>query len=149
MNTISKLVALALLLSLSVPGVSEIYRWTDAQGRVHFSDNKPEEAAVERVEVRINTIQSVTVEKGAEPPDSPGVTSVVMYSTTWCGVCKKAKAYFRQRGIAFKEYDVEKSAKGRQDFARLGGRGVPLILVNGSRMSGFSAASFERLYAGR
>ena len=34
--------------------------------------------------------------------------NVVMYSSEWCGVCKKAKTYFNANDIPFREYDVEK-----------------------------------------
>ena len=73
---------------------------------------------------------------------------VVMYSTTWCGVCKRAKGYFRERDIPYREYDVEKSAKGRRDYQRLKGRGVPIILVGDQRMNGFSRDRFESIYRG-
>lgn len=71
-----------------------------------------------------------------------------MYSTTWCGVCKKAKRYFNQNGISYTEYDVEKSAKGKSDFKAMNGTGVPIILIGDARMYGFSPARFERLYFG-
>jgi hypothetical protein len=42
--------------------------------------------------------------------------------------------------------DIEKNRMARKEFDRLSGRGVPLILVGGSRMSGFSADLFMKLY---
>ena len=51
--------------------------------------------------------------------------------------------------IPFQEYDVEKTRKGKKDFAELKGRGVPILLVRGQRMNGFSASRFERLYESR
>lgn len=44
------------------------------------------------------------------------------------------------------EYDVEKSSKGKRDFKRLGGTGVPIILVGQKRLNGFSWETFEKLY---
>lgn len=69
-----------------------------------------------------------------------------MYSAVWCGVCKKARRYFIDNGIAFSEFDVETSQQGREDFERLGGRGVPIILVDDARMNGFNATRFAQLY---
>ncbi len=74
--------------------------------------------------------------------------SVVMYSAVWCGICKNAKRYFNQNGIAFKEYDIETSAKGRRDYKKLRGRGVPIILVGKKRINGFTPKSFKALYDG-
>ena len=72
---------------------------------------------------------------------------MVMYSASWCGVCKRAKAYFDDQGIVYDELDVEKDAQGKQDYARLGSRGVPIILVGGRRMDGFNITRFQQLYS--
>jgi hypothetical protein len=48
----------------------------------------------------------------------------------------------------FSEYDVDKSSKGKRDFKKLGGKGVPVILVGKQRMNGFSAGKFEKIYGG-
>lgn len=73
-----------------------------------------------------------------------------MYSTVWCGFCKKAKAYFKQKGISFSERDIEKSTKAKQEYQKLGGGGVPLILVGNKagtkKLSGFSIARFKTAY---
>lgn len=129
---------------------AEVYRWTDEHGRIHFGDKPPRSAGAEQVEIRINTYESPQIVYQPDEPEKPkaaGRKRVVMYSATWCGVCKRAAAYFRNKGIPFTEYDVENSAKGRADFKRLGGRAVPVILVGKARMNGFSAANFEQLYA--
>lgn len=71
---------------------------------------------------------------------------VVMYATSWCPYCRKARNYFRDNGIPFTEYDIEKNAQARREYDALGARGVPVILVGKKRMNGFSAAGFEKLY---
>jgi len=70
---------------------------------------------------------------------------VVMYATAWCPYCAKARAYFARTGTAYTEYDIEKSADARAEFKRLGGRGVPLILVGNEKMAGFNELAFESL----
>jgi len=70
---------------------------------------------------------------------------VVMYATSWCPYCAKARAYFAESGIAYVEHDVEKSARARAEFKRLGGRAVPLIVVGREKMNGFSEVGFEFL----
>lgn len=72
---------------------------------------------------------------------------VVMYATAWCPYCAKARAYFKRTGTAYTEHDIEKSADARAQFKRLGGRGVPLILVGDEKMAGFSELAFESLLA--
>ena len=69
-----------------------------------------------------------------------------MYSASWCGLCKKAKAYFKAEGISYTDYDIENSRKGRTGYKRLKGTGVPIIIVGDERMNGFSKGSFEKIY---
>lgn len=63
---------------------------------------------------------------------------VVMYATDWCGYCKQTRRFLDSKGIAYKEYDIEKSKEGRKAYEALGGRGIPLIDVNGTIIRGFS-----------
>ncbi|MEX2199616.1 MAG: glutaredoxin domain-containing protein [Burkholderiales bacterium] len=83
----------------------------------------------------------------AVPRTQAAAGLVVMYATSWCPYCAKARAYFGRKGIAYTEYDVEKSPTANAEFKRLGGRGVPLILVGREKMSGFSEAGFDALLA--
>lgn len=59
----------------------------------------------------------------------------------------RSREYLARRGIAYTEYDVEKSDIGKTEYRRLNGRGVPVILVGNQRMDGFSAEKLERMLA--
>jgi glutaredoxin len=85
----------------------------------------------------------------ASTPQSQPATAVpvVMYATAWCPYCAKARAYFKQTNTAYVEHDIEKSADANAEFRRLGGRGVPLILVGNEKLRGFSELAFESAYA--
>lgn len=74
------------------------------------------------------------------------INSVVMYSTSWCGYCRQARRYFKSKGIKYVERDIERSRLAKRAYDRLGGNGVPLIVVGENQMSGFSARKFDRLY---
>ncbi|WP_461481839.1 DUF4124 domain-containing protein [Porticoccus sp.] len=132
----------------SLVAQAEIYTWKDASGKVHFSDSKPANTPVESVEVRVNTIVAPSI-SDSDFLGARASAQVVMYSAEWCGVCKQARRYFQQQGIGFREYDIENSRKGRTDYERLNGRGVPIILVGAKRMDGFSAGRFQAIYAGQ
>lgn len=71
--------------------------------------------------------------------------SITMYSTSWCGYCSKARSFFDSRGIPFVEKDVETDRQGAAEFREIaGGRGgVPVIVVNGKVMRGFSQPAIE------
>jgi glutaredoxin len=72
---------------------------------------------------------------------------VVMYATAWCPYCARARAYFKRTNTAYVEHDIERSAEAHAEFRRLGGRGVPLILVGEEKLRGFSELAFESAYA--
>ncbi len=143
-----------ILVLLALPALAgEISKWKDASGRVHYGDTPPANVAAERLNVKPNVYESQTGERGFVPAPAaiatpkPKPKKVVMYSTVRCGYCRKARAYFKANGIAFTDYDVETSAKGQQDYRRMGARGVPVILVGDKRMMGFSESAFASLYA--
>ena len=70
---------------------------------------------------------------------------VVMYSTTWCGVCKRARAYFQEKRIEFEEHDVDKDPQARADYEMLNPRrSVPTLKIGDEVVVGFSAAAVER-----
>jgi len=79
--------------------------------------------------------------KLSPPPDYAAAHEgkVILYATTWCGYCKEARKLFKENDIDYFEYDVEKSEEGREQFRKLGGKGVPLILIDGEVLKGFDA----------
>ncbi len=127
---------------------AEIYKWTDESGRVHFGD-APTTTEAESVTVEVNSFESVEYDDidFYQPPVKKSVNkAVTMYATSWCGYCKKARAYFQQNNIAFTEYDIETNAQARKAYDKLGGRGVPVILIGKKRLNGFSEKGFQSLY---
>ena len=136
-----------LLMSSLLPGhlaEAEVFRYVDESGNTVYTDRAPPVSYGSAVvDTRPNTIA------GPVYDEEPEQKRVVMYSASWCGVCKKARAYFEMRGIEYEEYDVEKDEKGRRDFAEMNGRGVPIILVGDRRMRGFNPARFQDLFQGQ
>ncbi len=65
-----------------------------------------------------------------------GSSSVTLYSTSWCGYCKKARQLFKEHNIDYTEYNVEKTAIGRQQYQKLGG-GVPIVVIGDNIIRGY------------
>jgi glutaredoxin len=63
---------------------------------------------------------------------------VVMFTTRWCPYCKKARQLFTDMEIAYCEYDVNASKETQDSFTRLGGSGVPLIVIGEEIFYGFN-----------
>ncbi len=66
---------------------------------------------------------------------------VVMYATTTCPYCAKARALFAARGVAYIEYQIDASKAANDDFIARGGRGVPLLYIGDRRIQGFREAA--------
>jgi len=141
-----RVAGLALLCALSLlvfTAQAGVYKWTDDQGRVHYSDAPPATGQAEQLKIRINSYTGPAVISKAKGSPAASRKEVVIYSTAWCGYCKKAKAFMDSRGVRYREVDVETDATGREEFVKLGGRGVPVILVGESRMDGFNEGGLE------
>ena len=119
------IMALVLALLAGAAQAQQIYRWVDGTGRVQYSAEKPPAGAQASVlQPRVSSI-------GGKP-------AVKMYATDWCPYCKQARAYFARNGIPYAELDIEKSETAKAEHKRIGGRGIPVILVGSERMNGFS-----------
>jgi glutaredoxin len=135
--------------------VAEIYKWTDKNGVIHYSQNKPDEIAVE--EFQIKSYKTVLIEENIDIDNTDAEEikkkparlrrkKVVMYSAEWCGVCKQAKRHFRKNNVRYTNYDIDKNSNAKKRFAKMGGKGVPVILIGKKRMNGFSAGGFDQIY---
>ena len=146
-----------LILVASTQGYAQLYKWTDEQGKVHYGDKPPQGARLQAITGKVSSYRSVSVEPFKYTPPSQteaghdGVSagSVVMYSTSWCGYCKKAAAHFHRNKIPFTEHDIEKSEQAALEYRKLKGRGVPVILIGKRRMNGFNAKVFDQIYYGK
>jgi len=127
---------------------AQIYKWKDANGKVHFGDRKPINKKSESIKLKINTYKSVTIDpsylKSNKKPSKN--KDVVLYSAAWCGVCRKAKKYFSQNNISYTEYDIDKDKAANKRHKEMGATGVPVIFIGNRRMNGFSVASFEQMF---
>lgn len=84
---------------------------------------------------------------------APKAEEVIVYKASWCGVCKQAAAFLRERKVPFIERDVEKdpaAAAEMQRKAKAAGkspRGVPVIDFRGHLLLGFDRNALEALIA--
>ncbi|HWY26798.1 MAG TPA: glutaredoxin family protein [Candidatus Angelobacter sp.] len=61
------------------------------------------------------------------------MAEITVYSTCWCGDCRRAKQFLRERGIAFREINVDEDPEAEELVLRVndGRRKVPTIGVDG------------------
>ena len=150
---------------------AEIYKWVDENGVTHYSDS-PTQDMIESTATEEDEIQSADpapantpplpdeTQKGALNSDifdildetqdqeeevAANTPNVEIYETSWCGYCKKAKDFFRSRGIDFVTYDIDRDQQARSRMQSLTSRmAVPFVVINGQGIAGYSVAEYER-----
>lgn len=74
----------------------------------------------------------------------------VIFSTSTCSWCRRTKRYFREKGVSFKEINIEKDPAAARDIVRKTGQsGVPVIRIGGAWIVGFDRESIDRELARR
>ena len=60
-----------------------------------------------------------------------GVSELTMYSTVWCGYCRRLKAQLDRAGIGFREVDIEDDEMAAAFVAGLNGgnQTVPTVVL--------------------
>ena len=157
---------LFLLASLAASGVAiaqtttTLYKSTGPDGKTIYSDRPPSNAkeaktltfqngpasplSAETLAYMEQLRKSADARASAPPP-----RETVLYSAAWCGYCKQAKAYLASKQVAYREFDID-TKNGLLAFAQAGGKGgVPLLVVDGKSVSGFSVASYDAIFAAR
>ncbi|MEY3452453.1 MAG: hypothetical protein RL574_191 [Actinomycetota bacterium] len=79
--------------------------------------------------------------------ESPAVT---MYTTTWCGYCKRLKRMMQDDGIVFAEVDIEKTPGTAEIVEKVnnGNQTVPtLVFRDGTAMTNPSLAKVKEKLA--
>jgi glutaredoxin len=76
---------------------------------------------------------------------------VIVYKTSWCGVCRQLESYLQKKGVEYITKDIEKDrtaaaelqAKAKQAGVPTGS--VPMIDVGGELLRGFDKARLDKL----
>jgi mycoredoxin len=61
------------------------------------------------------------------------MAEITVYSTSWCCDCRRAKQFLRERGIAFKEVNIDDKPEAEELIIRAnkGLRKVPTLEIDG------------------
>ncbi len=133
---------------------ADIYKWVDEKGDLHITDTPPPVKSSGEMKVYKDVPDesppptsgaAETTEKPKPSVERKKSAEVILYTTSWCPYCSKARDYFRSRGIDFTEYAIEKDKEAAGRKRELDGKGgVPFAIINGHQIRGFSASAYER-----
>jgi glutaredoxin len=86
---------------------------------------------------------------GQQPAAGGGAREVVIYTTSWCGVCGKAKRLLDQLRVPYVDKDIEASRSAAEELAKKSAAagirpgGVPVIDVGGTLLQGLDEATLR------
>lgn len=127
-----------------------MYKLVNPDGTVTYTDRTPDtkSATAKVTEIKVKAypepVNALPAQKPGFTPSAVSGRTLTMFSATWCGVCRQAKAYLNAQKIPYDEVDVD-SAPGAARFAKLGGKGVPMFQVGDATMTGFSPGGIADL----
>jgi glutaredoxin len=127
----------------------EVYKWKDKDGNIIFSDTLPPPG----VNVEIKEFKEDTTERPKTREYFPKSKSesiqekrpyrdiyVIMYMTSWCPYCVKARTFLRSLDVNLIEYNIERDKSKREEMLskNSGSTSVPLIDVEGIIIRGYN-----------
>jgi glutaredoxin len=134
---VSAVLASAMLLALDAQAQSNVYRWVDKNGKVHFSDTPPAE---ETKSVSQKKLGGGYVQESSLPYATQVASKrnpVVFYTDPKCGTaCERGRDFLAGRGVPYSERDGTTKA-GAEEMQKLGIRDVPVLMIGARSMRGY------------
>lgn len=144
---ITVLAAAALAASFVAQAQTNVYRWVDKDGKVHFSDTPPPPDAKETTQKRMG---GGPAEDAAQMPyatqQAMKKNPVTLYTSNNCGeVCQQGRELLAKRGVPFSERNAETNPVYAEEVKSMVGRlQVPVLRVGEKHVKGYS----EELWQG-
>ncbi|WP_341678191.1 glutaredoxin family protein [Niveibacterium sp. SC-1] len=136
---------LATTLFCGIAQADSLFRWTDENGRVHYSDAPPP-PDIRKVEERMlkkgsqieTDKQSYATRKASE------AFPVSLYTAEKCPACEPARKYLSTRGIPFSETKITTQEQATEAAKLIGEKeaAVPLLVVGGKPYKGYSESEW-------
>lgn len=137
---------IVLSLTVTVAAASQVYRWVDERGRVHYSDLPPPPKArqVQPLKPRPNVVE--TDKEGFELRRAREANPVVLFITDCGEPCNLARDFLAQRKIPYSQKNPQSVPEDAVELKQLiGTLEVPVIKVGGKHLKGFDPAAWEGL----
>jgi glutaredoxin len=133
------------LLVVAGAGAAQVYKWTDAQGTVHYGDTPPPQQRTRQLKP---TAPGGPARGAALPYELARAVKahpVTLYTTTRsaCGGCDQGRALLRARGIPYVERTVDSDADKEQLRQLTGKLELPLLVVGSRKVAGFQDAAWQ------
>ncbi len=135
----------ALAASLGASAQTDVYRWVDKEGNIHFSDTPPVENAKGVTQKRMGGGYGDESQLPYATQMAMKRNPVTLYTADDCGSpCARARDLLSQRGIPFNERNAQTNAADAEELRKLAGTPeVPFLLVGDSKLKGFDEDTWQ------
>jgi glutaredoxin len=136
---------LAAVLTMAAQAQTNVYRWTDKDGKVHFSDTPPPEDAKNATQKRLGG-------GAVEDTQLPYATQlaarrnpVTLYTGADCGdPCVKGRELLARRGVPYAEKDAQGNQADQDALKKLiGSLDVPVLVVGEKKTKGYEEGLWQ------
>ena len=114
---------------------------------VHDIDQQPDNEVLFGELAKLEPQAAAAAKAAAPPPPAPEpVADVVMYCTPWCPDCRRARAYFKERGITYVEIDIsrDRAAAERVRGWANGNETTPTFNIKGAIIVNYDQAKLNK-----
>ncbi|HZV62879.1 MAG TPA: glutaredoxin family protein [Methylophilaceae bacterium] len=157
MKLISLLTAITFFCTSSLVSLADtLYKVVGPDGKITYSDKRPIRGNVEK-KLTFKNLPRTQLPASASSQSATGGTTkvtnnaktisgqVTLFTASWCGYCKQAKAYLASQSINYWEVDIE-TQDGMAEFSQAGDSGaVPLLMAGKESLQGFSPEAYDDL----
>ena len=142
-----QLVAAACVALLAVPAAaqSSVYKWTDKDGKVHFSDTPPPLDAKASSQKNMGGGYVETENLPYATQMAVKKNPVTLYTGPGCGdPCNNGRDLLSRRGVPYSERDAQNDAGAKDDLQKLNGAlEVPYLVVGSNKVKGFEEGQWH------
>lgn len=133
------------LVAVSAQG-GEMFRWVDADGKVHYTDQPPPSDAKNVEEKNLGGSVIGTSEASYATRQAAKDFPVTLYITDNCGkACDSARELLSQRGVPYTAKNPQTSAADNEALIKLVGDAfVPSLVIGSSATKGFNKGIWDK-----
>lgn len=134
---------LALLLCAGAAS-AQMYKWVDANGKTHFTDQPPP-ASAKTAQIKATGGARGAVQLPYALAQATRNYPVTLFTSTPCGVCDQGRNFLKARGIPFSEKTVSTGADEEKLKEAGGGNSLPFLTVGSAKATGFESGAWDTM----
>ena len=131
-------------IAASLVQAAELYRWVDADGKVHYTDQQPPASAKKIEEKNLHSSTINTSELPYATQQAVKKSPVTLYANDCGEPCKQARDLLVQRGIPYATKNPQTSPADAEALKKLvGATYVPVLVVGNSVNKGYEKGTWD------